>query len=215
MTDAVGFAAAAEAALTGELAVCAASCGPGNLQLINGLFDANRSGTPVLAIAAHIPAGRSAPAAGAEVLLDRAVSCADAYAPADHRAGLRERIADSALAAARRAAPRIPIQRTLAAAFAASAHREDQLDLLTRLAGRERRARRASAAMGLWAAGQEQLMVGYRSRCFGEALHALGEMSSWAQGRLGRLLFPSTLYDAATVAAAQTVLAAGLCRRTC
>jgi pyruvate dehydrogenase (quinone) len=49
-------AAFAAAALTGELAVCAASCGPGNLHLINGLFDANRSGVPVLAIAAHIPA---------------------------------------------------------------------------------------------------------------------------------------------------------------
>ncbi|HEY4462032.1 MAG TPA: ubiquinone-dependent pyruvate dehydrogenase [Streptosporangiaceae bacterium] len=53
--EAAGFAAASEAALTGELAVCAASCGPGNLHLINGLFDANRSGVPVLAIAAHIP----------------------------------------------------------------------------------------------------------------------------------------------------------------
>ena len=41
--------------MTGELAVCAASCGPGNLHLINGLFDANRSRVPVLAIAAHIP----------------------------------------------------------------------------------------------------------------------------------------------------------------
>ena len=58
--EAAAFAAAAEAALTGELAVCAASCGPGNLHLINGLFDANRSGVPVLAIAAHIPARRSA-----------------------------------------------------------------------------------------------------------------------------------------------------------
>jgi pyruvate dehydrogenase (quinone) len=53
--EAAGFAAAAEAAITGEIAVCAASCGPGNLHLINGLFDANRSGVPVLAIAAHIP----------------------------------------------------------------------------------------------------------------------------------------------------------------
>ena len=53
--EAAAFAAAAEAALTGELAVCAASCGPGNLHLINGLFDANRSGVPVLAIASHIP----------------------------------------------------------------------------------------------------------------------------------------------------------------
>jgi pyruvate dehydrogenase (quinone) len=53
--EAAAFAAAGEAAMTGELAVCAASCGPGNLHLINGLFDANRSGVPVLAIAAHIP----------------------------------------------------------------------------------------------------------------------------------------------------------------
>src|SRR5580698_7421512 len=53
--EAAGFAAAAEAALTRELAVCAASCGPGNLHLINGLFDANRSRVPVLAIAAQIP----------------------------------------------------------------------------------------------------------------------------------------------------------------
>jgi pyruvate dehydrogenase (quinone) len=54
--EAAGFAASAEAALTGELAVCVGSCGPGNLHLINGLFDANRSRVPVLAIAAQIPA---------------------------------------------------------------------------------------------------------------------------------------------------------------
>ena len=53
--EAAAFAAAAEATLTGELAVCAGSCGPGNLHLINGLYDANRSRVPVLAIAAHIP----------------------------------------------------------------------------------------------------------------------------------------------------------------
>jgi pyruvate dehydrogenase (quinone) len=53
--EAAAFAAATEAALTGELAVCAASCGPGNLHLINGLYDANRSRVPVLAVAAQIP----------------------------------------------------------------------------------------------------------------------------------------------------------------
>src|SRR6201993_2479854 len=53
--EAAAFAAAAEAALTGERAVCAGSCGPGSLHLINGLDDANRSRVPVLAIAAHIP----------------------------------------------------------------------------------------------------------------------------------------------------------------
>ncbi|AOS64082.1 ubiquinone-dependent pyruvate dehydrogenase [Actinoalloteichus hymeniacidonis] len=54
--EAAAFAAAAEAALTGELAVCAGSCGPGNTHLVNGLFDAQRSRVPVLAIAAQIPA---------------------------------------------------------------------------------------------------------------------------------------------------------------
>jgi pyruvate dehydrogenase (quinone) len=49
------FAAGGEAHVTGELAVCAGSCGPGNLHLINGLFDCQRSGVPVLAIAGHIP----------------------------------------------------------------------------------------------------------------------------------------------------------------
>ncbi|MCU1414113.1 MAG: pyruvate dehydrogenase [Microbacteriaceae bacterium] len=53
--EAAAFAAGAEAQLTGELAVCAGSCGPGNLHLINGLFDAHRSGAPVLAIASHVP----------------------------------------------------------------------------------------------------------------------------------------------------------------
>ncbi|GAB0116057.1 ubiquinone-dependent pyruvate dehydrogenase [Acidisoma sp. 7E03] len=55
--EVAAFAAAGAAQVTGELAVCAGSCGPGNLHLINGLFDAHRSRTPVLAIAAHIPSG--------------------------------------------------------------------------------------------------------------------------------------------------------------
>ena len=53
--EAAAFAASAEAQLTDKLAVCAGSCGPGNLHLINGLYDANRTGAPVLAIASHIP----------------------------------------------------------------------------------------------------------------------------------------------------------------
>lgn len=55
--EAGALAASAEAATTGELAVCAGSAGPGNLHLINGLYDAQRSRVPVLAIAAHIPSG--------------------------------------------------------------------------------------------------------------------------------------------------------------
>src|ERR1700755_2981227 len=53
--EVAAFAAGAEAHLTGALAVCAGSCGPGNLHLINGLFDCHRNRVPVLAIAAHIP----------------------------------------------------------------------------------------------------------------------------------------------------------------
>jgi pyruvate dehydrogenase (quinone) len=53
--EVAAFAAGAEAAVTGELAVCASSCGPGNLHLINGLFDCHRNHVPVLAIAAQIP----------------------------------------------------------------------------------------------------------------------------------------------------------------
>ncbi|MGF6725255.1 pyruvate dehydrogenase (quinone) [Paraburkholderia sp. GAS41] len=53
--EVAAFAAGADAATTGELAVCAGSCGPGNLHLINGLYDCHRNHQPVLAIAAHIP----------------------------------------------------------------------------------------------------------------------------------------------------------------
>src|SRR6204780_5429160 len=53
--ETAAFAAGADAHLTGDLAVCAGSCGPGNLHLINGLYDCHRSRVPVLAIAAQIP----------------------------------------------------------------------------------------------------------------------------------------------------------------
>ena len=53
--EVAAFAAGADAHVSGQLAVCAGSCGPGNLHLINGLFDCHRSRVPVVAIAAHIP----------------------------------------------------------------------------------------------------------------------------------------------------------------
>src|SRR5690349_24258002 len=56
--EAGAFAAAAEAQVTGRLAVCAGSCGPGNTHLVQGLYDANRSGAPVLALASHIAAAQ-------------------------------------------------------------------------------------------------------------------------------------------------------------
>ncbi|HET6287445.1 MAG TPA: pyruvate dehydrogenase [Amycolatopsis sp.] len=56
--EAGAFAAAAEAQLTGKLAVCAGSCGPGNTHLVQGLYDAHRTGAPVLALASHIPSAQ-------------------------------------------------------------------------------------------------------------------------------------------------------------
>src|ERR1700720_3838047 len=53
--ETAAFAAGADAQVTGQLAVCAGSCGPGNLHLINGLYDCRRTRVPVLAIAAQIP----------------------------------------------------------------------------------------------------------------------------------------------------------------
>ena len=53
--ESAAFAAGAESLITGQLAVCAASCGPGNTHLIQGLYDAHRNGAKVLAIASHIP----------------------------------------------------------------------------------------------------------------------------------------------------------------
>src|SRR5258705_9335321 len=59
--EVAAFAAGADAHVTGGLAVCAGSCGPGNLHLINGLFDCHRSRVPVVAIAAHIPSPEIGP----------------------------------------------------------------------------------------------------------------------------------------------------------
>ncbi|MBP2368479.1 pyruvate dehydrogenase [Pseudonocardia parietis] len=56
--ESAALAAAADAQLTGTIAVCAGSCGPGNTHLIQGLYDAHRSGAPVLALASHIPTGQ-------------------------------------------------------------------------------------------------------------------------------------------------------------
>jgi pyruvate dehydrogenase (quinone) len=56
--EAAAFAAGAEAQLSGRLGVCAGSCGPGNTHLVQGLYDAHRSGAPVLALASHIPSAQ-------------------------------------------------------------------------------------------------------------------------------------------------------------
>ena len=85
--EAAAFAAAAEAQLTGRLAVCAGSCGPGNTHLIQGLYDANRSGAPVLALASHIHTDQIGTSFFQEthperLFVDASVWCETLYSPA-------------------------------------------------------------------------------------------------------------------------------------
>ncbi len=83
--EVAAFAAGAEAHLTGDLAVCAGSCGPGNLHLINGLFDCHRSRVPILAIAAHIPSAeivRVLARGGNSAVSARRAECPSTWSPA-------------------------------------------------------------------------------------------------------------------------------------
>jgi aminopeptidase N len=261
------------------------------------------------------------PLAGVETLLERAVECADVYAPPADRAAIRERVAGTVLELTERnpgsvargpaPQPRAPVprraagarddsgnhtgtsgqrehpgnsaagprQQALAAGFAASAHSASQLDLLRSwlsgdllpdglsltadlrarvlftlsargladdgnldalaaadpVAGEQHRAtcramrpdpagkeaawqaaladdqdlRMAEAhARGLWVAGQEDLMAGYRDRYFTEALPALADREPRTTRRLARLLYPATLVSPATVAATDAALQA-------
>ena len=261
------------------------------------------------------------PLVGVETLLERAVECADVYAPPADRAAIRERVADTVLELTERnpgsvargptPQPRAPVprraagarddsgnhtgtsgqrehpgnsaagprQQALAAGFAASAHSASQLDLLRSwlsgdllpdglpltadlrarvlftlsargladdgnldalaaadpVAGEQHRAtcramrpdpagkeaawqaaladdqdlQMAEAhARGLWVAGQEDLMAGYRDRYFTEALPALADREPRTTRRLARLLYPATLVSPATVAATDAALQA-------
>jgi pyruvate dehydrogenase (quinone) len=95
--EAGAFAAAAEAQLTGRLAVCAGSCGPGNTHLIQGLYDAHRTGAPVLAIASHIPSVQVGMSFFQETHPDRLfVDCSD-YCELISQAEQMPRVARSAV----------------------------------------------------------------------------------------------------------------------
>ncbi|OYN90260.1 pyruvate dehydrogenase [Parenemella sanctibonifatiensis] len=95
--EAAAFAAGAEAQVTGELAVCAGSCGPGNLHLINGLYDANRSGAPVLAIASHIPSPQIGQSFFQETHPDRLFNECSVYSELISTAKQGPRVIDSAI----------------------------------------------------------------------------------------------------------------------
>ncbi|MCB7135014.1 pyruvate dehydrogenase [Cellulosimicrobium marinum] len=95
--ESAAFAAAAEAEVTGELAVCAGSCGPGNLHLINGLYDANRSRVPVLAIASHIPSAQIGTGFFQETHPDRLFTECSVYSEMISSAAQAPRVINSAI----------------------------------------------------------------------------------------------------------------------
>jgi pyruvate dehydrogenase (quinone) len=94
------FAAGAEAHLTGDLAVCAGSCGPGNTHLINGLYDCHRSRVPVLAIAAQIPSEEIGSSYFQETHPERLFQECSHYCESISVPGQAVRVMESAIAAA-------------------------------------------------------------------------------------------------------------------
>jgi len=95
--ETAAFAAGAEAQVTGHLAVCAGSCGPGNLHLINGLYDAHRSMAPVLAIAAQIPSAEIGTGYFQETHPDRLFTECSHYCELISTGGQMPRVAQSAI----------------------------------------------------------------------------------------------------------------------
>ncbi|PJI86768.1 pyruvate dehydrogenase [Luteimicrobium subarcticum] len=95
--EVAAFAAAGEAEVTGTLAVCAGSCGPGNLHLINGLYDANRSRVPVLAIASHIPSAQIGTQFFQETHPDRLFTECSVYSEMISSAAQAPRVINSAI----------------------------------------------------------------------------------------------------------------------
>jgi pyruvate dehydrogenase (quinone) len=95
--ETAAFAAGAEAQLTGRLAACAGSCGPGNLHLINGLYDAHRSMAPVLALASHIPSSEIGTTYFQETHPDRLFQECSHYSELISNAGQMPRVLQTAI----------------------------------------------------------------------------------------------------------------------
>jgi aminopeptidase N len=142
------------------------------------------------------------PLAGTKALLDRAVRCADVYAPPQERAAIRERLADAARQRAGQAAAGRPDPAAKEAAW----------DLA--LAGDQSLRTAEAHARGVWVPGQEDIMAGYRDRYFAQALPALAGREPRAVRSLARLLYPATLVSAGTLAATDAALRAGTLSRS-
>jgi len=127
--EAGAFAAAAEAEVTGRLAVCAGSCGPGNLHLVNGLYDAHRTRVPVLAIASHIPSAQIGTQFFQETHPDRLFLECSAYSELVSSAAQAPRVIRSAIHHAY-GAPGVAVL-SLPGDVADEAAHDDGIDVLT------------------------------------------------------------------------------------
>ncbi len=213
--EVAAFAAAGDAHVTGQLAVCAGSCGPGNLHLINGLYDAHRSRLPVVAIAAHIPSAEIGSGYFQETHPEQLFRECSNYCELVASPEQMPRILETAI---RRAAAErcvcvlvIPGDVALKPAVEARAHQERELilprptvtppeDALQRVADLLNGAERVTLLCGGGCSGAHDAVVALAARLKAPVVHALGgkEALEWDNpfdvGMTGLIGFSSGYY---------------------
>ena len=184
--EVAAFAAGAQAQLTGEVAVCAGSCGPGNLHLINGLFDCHRNRVPVVAIAAHIPSTEIGSSYFQETHPQSLFKECSHYAelisdpvqvPRIVEAAIREAVAKQGVAvivisgdvALKEAGPRAPASKPVSRLPRVCAAEEDIQDLVAFL----ERGERTTFLCGAGCAGAHDAVVALAAKLQAPIVHAL------------------------------------------
>ncbi|WP_329173699.1 pyruvate dehydrogenase [Streptomyces sp. NBC_01477] len=184
--ETAAFAAGAEAQLTGRLAACAGSCGPGNLHLINGLFDAHRSMAPVLALASHIPSSEIGTSYFQETHPDRLFTECSHYSELISNADQMPRVLQTAIQhavgrggvsvislpgdIAAHPAPRRSIEHALVTRRPAVRPGDSEIDALARLVDG---ARRITLFCGSGTAGAHDEVMAFAERIKSPVGHAL------------------------------------------
>ena len=184
--ETAAFAAGAEAQLTGRLAACAGSCGPGNLHLINGLYDAHRSMAPVLALASHIPSSEIGTTYFQETHPDRLFQECSHYSELISNAGQMPRVLQTAIQhavgrggvsvislpgdIAAHPAPRRSIEHALVTRRPAVRPGDAEIDELARLVDG---ARRVTLFCGSGTAGAHDEVMAFAERVKSPVGHAL------------------------------------------
>ncbi|WP_333771177.1 pyruvate dehydrogenase [Streptomyces sp. IBSBF 2435] len=184
--ETAAFAAGAEAQLTGRLAACAGSCGPGNLHLINGLFDAHRSMAPVLALASHIPSSEIGTSYFQETHPDRLFTECSHYSELISNADQMPRVLQTAIQhavgrggvsvislpgdIAAHPAPRRSIEHALVTRRPAVRPGDSEIDALARLVDG---ARRVTLFCGSGTAGAHDEVMAFAERIKSPVGHAL------------------------------------------